>query len=134
MTHPPGETYLPNWALVVLTEATVADGTAELRWELHDLLLSGVRNIVVDVSRIDELSSTILATLLSTHRACRARGGGVTIRQPNSRTLDLLHHTGLHRVFQLDASGSDKGKHSRSAHSTADSSEAGPTGGRGPEL
>ena len=114
MTDTRGEPYLPSWALVVLNDAIVADGMAELRWELHDLLLSGVRNVVVDVSRIEDMSSTILATLLSTHRACRARGGKVTIRNPNPRALDLLRHTGLHRVFDLDTSGSAIGH--RSAH------------------
>jgi anti-sigma B factor antagonist len=89
-------------AVVILTEETVADGMAELRWELRDLVLAGVRNVTVDVAKIDRLSSTTLAALLGTHRVCRARGGGVIIRNPNHRAVDLLRRTGLHRVFVVD--------------------------------
>jgi anti-sigma B factor antagonist len=105
----PGDTYLPNWAVVMLSDAAIAGGMAELRWELRDLILAGARNVVVDVSQVEELSSTALAALLSTHRACRARGGGVIIRNPNRRARDLLQHTGLHRVFLVeDAEAGDR--------------------------
>ena len=103
----PGDTYLPNWAVVMLTDAAIAGGMAELRWELRDLVLSGARNVVVDVAQVEDLSSTALAALLSTHRACRARGGGVIIRNPNRRARDLLQHTGLHRVFLIEESGAE---------------------------
>lgn len=86
-------------AVVVLNEARVSEG---LRWELDDLVLAGVRVVVVDVARVAALSSTTLAVLLGAHRACRARGGGVVIRNPNRRVLDLLLHTGLHQVFELE--------------------------------
>src|SRR5690606_22586972 len=98
----PAHVLLHDEAVVTLTEADVAEGTAELRWQLRDLVLSGVRRIVVDVAAIDRLPSTTLAALLSAHRACRARGGGVRIRNPNRATLDLLRHTGLHRVFAVE--------------------------------
>lgn len=97
-----GKSLVHSEAEVILTEALVANGMAELRWELRDLVLAGVRNLIVDVSRIDRLSSTTLAALLGTHRACRARGGGVIIRNPNAKALDLLRRTGLHRVFLVD--------------------------------
>lgn len=89
-------------AVVTLSDARMSEGAAELRWELHDLVLAGVRVIVVDVSAVEALSSTTLAVLLGAHRACRARGGGVVIRNPNRRALDLLLHTGLHRVFEIE--------------------------------
>jgi anti-anti-sigma factor len=97
-----GKSLVRSEAEIILTEGLVAGGMAELRWELRDLVLAGVRNLIVDVSRIDRLSSTTLAALLSTHRACRARGGGVIIRNPNAKALDLLRRTGLHRVFLVD--------------------------------
>lgn len=87
---------------MILSDNLVSNGLPELRWELRNLLLDGARNVVVDLARVEHLSSGALATLLTTHRACRARGGGVLIRNPNRRTLDLLRHTGLRRVFGVE--------------------------------
>ncbi|HEY9392107.1 MAG TPA: STAS domain-containing protein [Mycobacteriales bacterium] len=87
-------------AVVRLTDATFRDGMAELRWRLRDQILAGVRVLVVDVSAVRQLSSTAVAVLLGAHRSCRARGGRVIIRNPNRRTLDLLHRTGLWRVLR----------------------------------
>ncbi len=89
-------------AVLDLTEDMVADGVATLRWQLHDLVLAGARVLVVDVSRVEQLSSTAVAALLWAHRACRVRGGGVVLRRPNRRTLELLHRTGLWRVLQIE--------------------------------
>lgn len=91
-------------AVLVLTDDMVADGVATLRWELHDLVLAGARVLIVDVSQVEQLSSTAVAALLWTHRACRVRGGGVVLRSPNRRTLELLHRTGLWRVLQIEQS------------------------------
>ena len=89
-------------AIVTLTEANIADGASDLRWQLHDLMLDGVRTIVVDVSQVDRLPSTVLAALLATHRACRAQGGGVVIRYPGRAARALLRRTGLDHVFAVD--------------------------------
>lgn len=99
-------------AVVRLTDAIFRDGVAELRWRLRDQILSGVRVLVVDVSAVRQLSSTAVAALLGAHRSCRARGGGVIIRNPNRRTLDLLRRTGLWRVLRpefTDAEGTPRG-------------------------
>lgn len=101
----PGRTVLVNDRVVVeLTDAILQDGLADLRWQLRDLVLSGARVIVVDVGAVSELSSTTVAAMLSAHRSCRARGGGLIIRNPNRRTLDLLRRTGLWRVLDPEFS------------------------------
>ncbi len=82
-----------------LTDDLLADGLADVRWLLHDALLAGARRLVVDLSEVEQLSSTAVASLLFAHRTCRARGGAVVLRSPNPRTLDLLHRTGLWRVI-----------------------------------
>lgn len=86
-------------AVLRLTDATVADGLADLRWALHDALLAGARRLVVDVSDVESLSSSVVAAFLAAHRTCRARGGGVVLTGTNRRTEDLLHRTGLWRVL-----------------------------------
>lgn len=74
----------------------------ELRWEVHDVVIAGACQVVVDVSRVRRLSSAALTVLLSAHRRCRARGGGVVIRGAGRSTLEVLHGSGLHRVFEIE--------------------------------
>jgi anti-anti-sigma factor len=87
---------------VRLSDDLLADGVADVRWLLHDALLAGARHLVVDLSAVQQLSSPAVASFLSAHRTCRARGGGVVLRGANRRTLDLLHRTGLWRVLGLE--------------------------------
>ncbi len=82
-----------------LSEDLLADGLADLRWLLHDALLAGTRRLVIDLSGVPHLSSSAVASFLSAHRTCRARGGAVVLRGANRRTVDLLHRTGLWRVI-----------------------------------
>jgi anti-anti-sigma factor len=90
--------------LIELDDALFADGVADVRWLLHDALLAGARRLVVDLSGVQHLSSTAVASFLWAHRICRARGGAVVLRGANRRTEDLLHRTGLWRVLQIEHS------------------------------
>ena len=82
-----------------LSDELLAEGLADVRWLLHDALLAGTRRLVIDLSGVPHLSSSAVASFLSAHRTCRARGGAVVLRGANRRTVDLLHRTGLWRVI-----------------------------------
>jgi anti-anti-sigma factor len=88
---------------VRLSDDLLAEGLADVRWLLHDALLTGARRLVVDLGAVHQLSSPAVASFLSAHRTCRARGGTVVLRGANRRTLDLLHRTGLWRVLELES-------------------------------
>jgi anti-anti-sigma factor len=87
---------------VRLDDALLADGLADVRWLLHDALLAGARLLVVDVTAVHHLSSSAVASLLSAHRTCRARGGAVVLRGANRRVEGLLIRTGLWRVIPME--------------------------------
>jgi anti-anti-sigma factor len=87
---------------VHLDDALLADGLADVRWLLHDALLAGARRVVVDLSDVTHLSSPAVASFLSAHRTCRARGGAVVLRGANRRTQDLLRRTGLWHVIAVE--------------------------------
>jgi anti-anti-sigma factor len=89
--------------LLSVTDDMLEDGLADLRWLLHDALLAGARRVVVDLDDVQQLSSSAVASLLSAHRTCRARGGGVVLRGANRRTEELLCRTGLWRVLRLES-------------------------------
>ena len=94
---------LPQKAIVMLSNADVGSGLTPLRWRLRELVMEGVCLVVIDVSEVDQISSTLLAALLDTHRVCRRRGGGVVIRHASRKMTDVLRRTGLDRVFEVEA-------------------------------
>ncbi len=88
--------------VVALSAIGDPDGTPELRFQLHDVVLSGARSIVIDASSLDAIPSAAIAAMLTAHRACRSRGGGLMIRHPSRRALDQLARTGLWRVLEVE--------------------------------
>ncbi|HET6739564.1 MAG TPA: STAS domain-containing protein [Kribbella sp.] len=98
---------LPQRAIVTLSDSDVGEGadgnSAALRWRLRGLVMEGASLVIVDVSDLDQISSTLLAALLDTHRVCRRRGGGVVIRHASRKMTDVLRRTGLDRVFDVEA-------------------------------
>ena len=112
--------------VVRLDEPLLADGLADARWLLHDALLGGARWIVVDLSRVYSLNSQALASFLSAHRVCRARGGAVVLRGADRRTLDMVHRTGLGKVLRLQGGSHRRGEEvSGAAAATATPGAAG---------
>ncbi|MFC0623310.1 STAS domain-containing protein [Kribbella deserti] len=91
----------PQKAIISLSDGLLADGLSALRQSIRDLVMSGVAVVVIDVSDARQIDSTLLGVLLDTHRICRQRGGGVVVRHADRRTADLLHRTGLDRVFDV---------------------------------
>ncbi|MER7246956.1 STAS domain-containing protein [Kribbella sp. NPDC000426] len=94
---------LPQKAIVTISDADLGSGLTALRWRLRGLVNEGACLVVIDVSDIGEMSSTLLAALLDTHRVCRRRGGGVVIRHASRKMTDVLRRTGLDRVFDVEA-------------------------------
>ncbi|WP_327640812.1 STAS domain-containing protein [Kribbella sp. NBC_00482] len=94
---------LPQRAIVTLSDADLGSGLTALRWRLRDLVMDGTCLVIIDVTDLDQISSTLLAALLDTHRVCKRRGGGVVIRHANRKMTDVLRRTGLDRVFDVEA-------------------------------
>ena len=66
-------------------------------------VLRGACRVVVDVSQVDCLDSTTITALLWARRRCVARGGGVVLRNPSARSMDLIMRTGLWDVLEVEA-------------------------------
>jgi anti-sigma B factor antagonist len=99
--RPQGRDAAADEVVVALSEALLVDGLADARWLLHDAVRAGARRIVVDLSGVSSLASPALASFLSAHRICRARGGGLVLRGADRRTRDMIDRTGLARVLQM---------------------------------
>jgi anti-anti-sigma factor len=99
----------------VLIELTpdVAHGLLDLRRAVTEAVLQGACRVVVDVSRVDCLSSTTITAVLWAQRRCRARGGAVVLRNPSARSMDLIMRTGLWDVLEVEVEAGSSGSAAR---------------------
>jgi anti-sigma B factor antagonist len=81
----------------------------DLHRVVSQAVLRGACQVVVDASRVDCLSSTTITALLWAQRRCRARGGGVVLRNPSARSMDLIIRTGLWDVVEVEAGAPRRG-------------------------
>ena len=91
--------------VVELDHEAVAQGLTDLRRRLSDVLSSGDACLVVDVSRLDRISSSVVAALLWAKRKCVARGVDVVVRGSAGQSLGLITRTGLSAVLDVEGDG-----------------------------
>lgn len=74
-----------------------------LRERLSDLVSSGQRHLVVDLSGVDFLDSTGLGVLVGGLNQVRTHGGSLTLVCNTERILKVFRITGLTGVFPIHA-------------------------------
>ena len=99
----PTTDHLADIAVLVYADLDSGDVLSALRWQLHEEVLAGARNVVVDLTGVQSLSAAAVSSLLTTHRLCRTRGGRVSLAGCDRPVLELLHRTGLRYVFEASA-------------------------------
>ncbi len=70
-----------------------------LREQLRDLVDSGSRRLVVDLSTTDFVDSSGLGALISGLKSARQAGGDLRIAAPNAQVRSVLSLTRLDRVL-----------------------------------
>lgn len=73
----------------------------KLRERLIEIVNSGQKRVVVDLSKVDFLDSTGLGVLVGAHRRLRARDGSLELVCPHERLLKAFRITGLDNVFDI---------------------------------
>jgi anti-anti-sigma factor len=95
--------------IVVLSSAGLAEALDDLERRLDVALDVGPRAIVIDMSAIEQVSSTTIAALLWARRRCSSRGVEILLRHPSRRCRDTLERMGLMGMVAVvptdDASG-----------------------------
>lgn len=91
---------------LTLVDGLLTEGLVDLRANLSELVPGGTRTLVVDLSAVERLSSTCVASLLWVKRTCRSRGVRVVLTGPSERTLGVLTRTGLSTVFEIESEAS----------------------------
>jgi anti-sigma B factor antagonist len=75
-----------------------------LRDRLADVLESGGRRILVDLTGVAFMDSTALGVLVDAARALRSSGGQMVLVADDPRVTRLIEITGLQRVFRVESS------------------------------
>jgi len=78
--------------------------SAEFESELRRLLDSGHMNLVLDLSKIEFLSSAGLRVIVSSMKSARKNGGNVCVAEANTRAAEVMKLAGLDSVLEMHAS------------------------------
>ena len=69
------------------------------------------RTLVLDLSKLDYLSSAGLRTILSAGKALEANGGKLVLCVPKGPTRQIIEASGFHKLFPMCTSLEEAGKH-----------------------
>lgn len=76
-----------------------SSNAAEFDGALRDALNKGRNNLVLDMARLEYMSSAGLRAMVAALKAARNGGGNVVIAQPNERIVDTLKLVGFQSLF-----------------------------------
>ncbi|MDX1663547.1 MAG: STAS domain-containing protein [Candidatus Promineifilaceae bacterium] len=86
---------------LITVSGRVDSNTAhELEERLQESMDKGRCNLVLDMSRVEYLSSAGLRILVSTLRHCKRKGGDVRIALPSERVSEVMALAGLDTLFE----------------------------------
>lgn len=65
-------------------------------------LPESVSDFVIDLAKLDYISSAGLRVLVTTQKLAQHRGGSMVLRTPNDEVMDVFEMTGLSEVFTIE--------------------------------
>ncbi len=87
----------------VVTVSGRIDGATAPEFETHlkDLIQTGQNNMIIDMNKVDFMSSSCLRVMLTTRKALMKAGGRLVIADPSSRVTDTLDIAGIDVLFEV---------------------------------
>ncbi len=76
-----------------------SSNAADFDTAMKDLVNQGRRNIVLDLSKLDYMSSAGLRAMVAALKSARHGGGNVVIAEANERMMDTLKLVGFQSLF-----------------------------------
>jgi len=89
-------------AVVTLAGRIDSSTSADLETALQTLIDKGKRNLVLDMARVDFLSSSGLRVLVNAYKACKGTGE-LCVAQPSGRAASSLAIAGVDTLFTVYA-------------------------------
>jgi anti-sigma B factor antagonist len=95
-------TQIMKRAAVVYVSGRVDSNTApEFEAQLNRLVSAGHKGLIIDMSKVEYLSSAGVRTLVSKLKELRASGGELVLADPSSRVDEVLNLAGLTSIFTI---------------------------------
>jgi anti-sigma B factor antagonist len=73
----------------------------QLKQQMINLLESGAKELIVDLTKVDYLDSTALGVLIGGLKRMREREGNMVLVCPSPRILRVFEITGLDKIFEI---------------------------------
>lgn len=75
----------------------------QLKQDLVQLAESGVKRVIIDLSKVEYLDSTGLGVLIGGLKRLREAGGNLSLVGPGMRIQRIFEITGLNKIFDIYA-------------------------------
>lgn len=82
-------------------KVTIGEGDVALRQAVHDVLDSGAKNVLVDLSEVTTIDSSGVGELVSSYTTVTNRGGKLKLLNLPPKVVDILQITQLITVFEV---------------------------------
>lgn len=73
---------------------------SEFETALSEAMENGHKNLVLDLAKVDFLSSAGLRAMVNTRKSLQALGGGLSLARPSERVTETLEIAGLDVLFE----------------------------------
>ena len=97
----------PGYAVLSVAGDVDAGTEQDFRDALTSVLTHGVLRIVVDLSRVDFMSSAGIGVVMGVRRVLSDAGGSVVLASPHGQVAQVLSMTGVAEVIPVTASLDD---------------------------
>jgi anti-sigma B factor antagonist len=87
-------------AVVEISGRIDAARAPDLEAELQELLSKGHQNLILDMAKVEFVSSSGLRVMLTARKSAQKSGGDLSIAQPSERVKDTLDIAGLDVIFK----------------------------------
>ncbi|MEY2830580.1 MAG: hypothetical protein RIQ33_2438 [Bacteroidota bacterium] len=93
--------------LALLEEKLNSLNATQFKTELVTLHAEGVRNMILDLSKVDFVDSSGLSSLLVGNRVCKQAGGTFVIAAANDNVMKLIKISQLDSILQIVPTASE---------------------------
>lgn len=88
--------------LVLTADGGINRGTAQQLVEsIGKLVEAGVKNVIIDFSKVDLITSSGISTLLTVHRSMKNRGANVKLAGLHGMVAQVLQLSRLDKIFEM---------------------------------
>ncbi|MDE5932268.1 MAG: STAS domain-containing protein [Lachnospiraceae bacterium] len=95
------ETERTEEMLLLRLEGRLDTNTAPQLQEVLDNMLEDIKELQIDMERLEYVTSAGLRILLATMKKMKAGGGSMTVRHVNSAVMEVFNITGFKRYLDI---------------------------------